>query len=59
MNQEEKAIGQFMMRVGATLGQFFSMYGMQIGIPPCKEVLKLHALELHKRLKEIETKEKA
>lgn len=49
-----KAIGQFNMRVGAVLGQFFHIHGLDVYIPPAKAAIELHALELHKRLKEIE-----
>jgi len=49
----EKAIGQFMMRTGGILG-VFDMYGMGVYIVEVKEQLKVQALELHRRLKELE-----
>ena len=52
-DSEEKAIGQFMMRTGAILG-VFDMYGMGVYIVEVKEQLKAQALELHRRLKELE-----
>ena len=49
----EKATSQFMLRIGGILG-VFDMYGMGVYIAEVKEQIKVQALELHRRMKELE-----